>query len=164
MEAVDSLKSGYVSIKQWVDKLLEDVTEEESVQRGKDLMNHIRWQVGHLCVSTKLLVKGLGGDTEFEGSERYSKLFDFGVEFAEDPSLFPALRELIDNYGMMHSRAVSALDGVSADDLDEVIQITDEWKESRGRLIMFMTLHDAYHAGQIGAIRAKVLGRKGVFG
>jgi len=164
MEAVDSLKSGHGDIKEWVDKLLDDVSEEESVKRGKDLMNHIKWQVGHLFVSTQLLVKSLGGDVEFEGNERYSKLFDFGVEFAEDPSVLPPFRELRGNFDLMYNRAVSIIDGLSADDLDEVVDITDEWKESRGRLIMLMTLHAAYHAGQIGTIRTKVLGRKGVFG
>lgn len=164
MEAIDALKSGYVAINEWIGKILEDVSEDDSVQRGKDKVNHIKWQVGHLCLSASGLVKALGGDGEFEGRERYTKVFDYGAELNDDPSVYPPMNEVKANFDLMNSRVVEAMDGFSAADLDGVVKFSDDWKDSRGKMIMFLTLHHAYHGGQIGAVRTKVLARKGVFG
>ncbi|MCP4633108.1 MAG: DinB family protein [candidate division Zixibacteria bacterium] len=150
-------KAHHISLK----KIINDITEEESLERGKDNINHIRWQTGHLIGSAGMRLRSLG--REVSVPDNYMKLFKRGDEIADDPSVYPPLSELKEKLYSMFTELNDTIVEFSDDDLDNEIEIVPGYKTTIMGSILFLCNHDFYHAGQIAILR-KVLGKIRVFG
>lgn len=164
MDAREAMKMALSTSKEWADKLLADITEEESMERGKDGLNHIKWLAGHLCIGTRMIASALGHKPEFDDEERYSELFDWNTAPLSDAACYPTLGEIKKHYDRFHQAALDAIDKIKEPDFGKEIKVTDEWKVKTGEFVIGFAQHQAYHAGQMAAVRTKVLGRKGIFG
>lgn len=164
MDVRESLKTTLDTSKKWADELLKDISEEDSMVTGADGLNHIKWQVGHLCRGTWMIADALGSKIEFDGSSKYKELFDWTTIPSDDAAIYPPLEEISSKYADFHSAALDAIGKLSDDDLAKELQITEEWKEQAWKFVIGFAQHQAYHVGQIAAIRTKVLKRKGLFG
>ena len=163
MDIHEAFKLVLSTPKQWADKLLEDISEEDSMVRGKDGLNHIRWLAGHLCYISRTIASGLGNAPAFDEEERYKALFDWQTRPSSDARSYPSLEEIMNNYSTFHQAGLDAIERLSDADMEKEIQITDDWKEKTGDFIIGFAQHQAYHVGQIAVVRSKVLGRKGLF-
>ena len=141
-------------------KLLDDVSEEDSMARGKDNFNHIRWQVGHMLYADTYALSLVGG--ELKSDTDFDKLFGGGSVCSDNPSDYPAYAELRDHlfavYDMLNEAVEKASDADLEKPTDEKEKADPKWKT-----ISFMMMHDFYHSGQVVHIR-KVLGRDRPFG
>lgn len=164
MDVHDSLMETLDTSKRWADELLKDISEEDSLATGADGLNHIKWQVGHLCRGTWMIADALGSKIEFDDAAKYKELFDWSTLPSSDASVYPPLTEITGLYADFHKTALDAIGGLSDDDLVKELQITDEWKEQAWKFVIGFAQHQAYHVGQVAAIRTKVLQRKGLFG
>jgi hypothetical protein len=164
MDVREVLKLVLSTSKQWADKQLEDISEEDSMVSGKDGLSHIRWQAGHLCHGARMIAAALGNAPEFDDGERYKALFDWQTSPSSDAGSYPSLEEIKNHYSTFHQAGLDAIDKLSDADIDKEIQVTDEWKEKTGNFVIGFAQHQAYHVGQIANVRAKVLDRKGLFG
>ncbi len=164
MDVRNAMKEALSTSKEWADKLVEDISDEESMVRGNDGLNHIKWLTGHLCVSTRMIACGLGSEPQFDEVDRYSKLFDWNTSPLSDARSYPTLAEIMKHYDRFHRAALEAIDGLADDDLGKEIEIMDGWKAETGKFVIGLAQHQAYHVGQIADVRSKVLGRKGLFG
>jgi len=136
-------------------KLLDDITEEESMVRGEHGQNHIRWLAGHIFRSDLHGLIILGID---DGSyEKYGKLFGMGSVISDDPKAYPSMAEVRKMLYKSHDRLFETISKSSDADLEK--QITDGGnKRPAWQALTFLAMHEFYHAGQIVYIR-KLLGR-----
>lgn len=145
---------------QAIKKLVDDVTEEESLERGVYGYNHIRWQIGHLVHCQVIILKSLGEKTGDFGN--YKELFGGGSKIADDPSVYPSLAELGAQLYELQTRAIAATEKIPESDLKKEV----DWGERKApawQAISFLCMHDFYHSGQIVNMR-KILRREQPFG
>jgi len=89
---------------------------------------------------------------------------DKGSTLLESPSDYPKFAEVREWWDKFHEASLIAIDSASDEFLTKEMQITKQWSERIDKFIVFMGLHQTYHAGQIAQVRSKVIGRKGAFG
>jgi len=141
-------------------KLIDDVTEEESLEQGSHGFNHIRWQVGHLLYAAGYSYSLL--NQEYDDFTQYKDLFGGGAELSEDPSVYSNMADLRDKMYAVHNDVIAAMEKSSEDDL--TVEIGEEGKKTTvWQTINFLCMHEFYHAGQIVNIR-KILKRERPFG
>ena len=143
-----------------VKPLIDDITEEESMVRGSDRFNHIRWQTGHLIHTDNFILQALGQNKT--APESYTDLFaGNNREISDDPEHYPLMAALRTEILVLHKRLIDLVEEVDEAIFDQEIP----WGESKApvwRGITFLCMHDFYHAGQITHIR-KALGRERPF-
>ncbi len=144
-----------------VKKLIDDVTEEESIMRFDNITNHIRWQTGHILNSADSMLKILGEDGSVP--EKWSRLFKRGGELSEDNSVYPAMSELREKLYSLYVRLPEELEDKTEAFFDEEIEISPGWKETRMNGFIFFGEHTFYHCGQI-AMMVRSIGRERPFG
>jgi uncharacterized damage-inducible protein DinB len=140
-------------------RLLDDMTDEESVVMIDKIPNHIRWQTGHMVYSNGFALTQLGSeDMEWR---KYDKLFGGGSKIAGDPSVYPSIAELRETLNSFYDRELELLENISDEDLER--DVGEEGKPMPAwKRFSFMCMHDFYHAGQIVQIR-RALGRERPF-
>ncbi len=161
MPKKDNLKflvgSNYSAVK----KLIDDVTEEESVMQIENITNHIRWQTGHIVNSADFMLSILSEDGATP--DEWKELFKRGAESRDDASVYPSMSELKEKLYSLYDKLPEALEDKSDTFLDEEIEIAPGWKESRINSLIFFGEHTFYHCGQI-AMMIRSIGRERPFG
>ena len=151
------LQSGHCSAR----AMLDDITDDETMQTGSTGTNHIRWQTGHLIYSAKLIFDLLGKPIEF--SDEWRNLFAGGSTLSDNPDTYPPFETLRSQLYELHDKMIETLDGVSGDDLTVTVKLDGKWDTVPIHGIAFLSQHDYYHLGQIAIVR-KALGRERTFG
>lgn len=164
MDAKHVLTESMKATKDWADQILKDISEADSIARGQDQMNPIKWLVGHLCVSSRFIVTGLGKEMQLPAGDTYSKMFEWGSVVADDPAVYPPLADVKERFNRAFEAVMKVMGETSEADLDKEREFAPGWKATTGQFLMFMGLHQAYHVGQMAAVRTKVLKRKGLQG
>lgn len=141
-----------------IKRLLDDITEEESMVRGEGGLNHIRWLAGHLYGSDGYCFSLLGVKDDSTG--QYSKIFGGGSVVSDDPTTYPSMAELRDLLYKSHERLFKIISDLSDNELER--EIGEEKKQPVWQPLTFLAMHEFYHAGQIVQIR-KMLGRERPF-
>ena len=136
-------------------RLLDDMTDEESLVLVDKIPNHIRWQAGHMVYSNGFALTQLGNNDQ--DWQKYGKTFGGGSEIADDPSAYPPIAELRETLYRFYDRELELLENISDAELEK--DVGDEGKPMPAwKRFSFMCMHDFYHAGQIMQIR-RALGR-----
>jgi len=151
------LQSGHGSTR----AMLDDITEEESIQRGGTGVNHIRWQTGHLVYGAKMILDLLKNPVEF--TDDWRTLFAGGSTLSDNPSDYPPFEILRSRLYELHGQMIAALDRCSDDDLTAAVKLEDKWDTNPVDGLAFLSQHDYYHLGQVAVVR-KALGRQRAFG
>jgi hypothetical protein len=151
------LQSNHDAIK----KLIDDISEEESMRHDYEHCNHIRWQTGHLIDSTRLVLKLLGKSADVP--DEWTELFGYGSTLNENASIYPSMNELKGKLYGLYGETISILDNIPAKNLDGVVELATGWKINSWDGIPALCRHEFYHAGQITVMR-RVLGRDKPFG
>ncbi len=138
-----------------IKKLIDDVSEEESMERGSDSHNHIRWTTGHLVYCDSYVCSLLGGDSD--DHKKVAGLFGAGSEVSDDPSAYPAMSELRERLYRLHEWMISRIEKLTDADLERETG-DDENKEPLWQPVTFFCMHEFYHAGQMASMR-RLLGR-----
>jgi hypothetical protein len=137
-----------------IKKYLEDFNEEESLVRVADLINHLRWQTGHLAFYADLTAKILGGEGSFPEEWDHFK----GGEPLKEDGWYPPYEEIRNKLFGLFDKTNEFLDKIPDAALDEEIEPVPKWKTVRMEGLLFLCTHDLYHVGQIVLIR-KSLGK-----
>ncbi|TWT53941.1 DinB superfamily protein [Rubripirellula amarantea] len=137
--------------------LLEQTPRERWFDIPDGLCTNIAWQVGHLTVSQYgLLMFRLRGradeDLELIPS-RFRKAYTRGSTPSADASKQMSADELHERLCVIHTRAMSVLDQVTAETLLEPIDMPYAAYPNKLGAVLFCPLHEHIHAGQIGLIR-----------
>jgi|WetSurMetagenome_2_1015567.scaffolds.fasta_scaffold146192_3 hypothetical protein len=140
--------------------LLDDITEDESMVRGKDKCNHIRWQIGHLihCDHYSLSLMG----HKVEDYDKYAKKYGGGSEISENAADYPGMKELRAELYKSHEQMIDFISTVAESDFEKTIGEGDKARPVWNGLT-FLAMHEFYHNGQIANTR-KALGRERSFG
>ena len=142
---------------------LDDMTDEEMMQRPHPDCNHIKWQFGHLIASENQIINGvLPGsmpDLPQGFADRYSK----ETSTSDDASSFDSKEDLLKLYQQQREAALSKLESLSDDDLSaEGPEAMKSYAPTVGAAFDLLGGHWLMHAGQWAVIRRQ-LGRPPLF-
>ncbi len=161
MDKKENLKTAYEAVQKGTRQMLDDITEEESLNPTRGLCNHIKWQTGHLAYCVDAMITILGGDAVL--AEQWYAPYKGGVELTEDNSVYPPFEELRAKLYELYDIFNKQLESSDDEKLDEVVVIFGDWKENRLNGIWSFVKHECYHMGQLTIIR-KNLKRDRPFG
>ncbi|HUU46818.1 MAG TPA: DinB family protein [Acidobacteriota bacterium] len=145
-----------------VRRLIDDVTEDESLVRGQDNLLHIRWNVGHIVYNAFLVLRTLGIDAPLPGG--WHELFRRGCDFSEDADAYPSMAELREKLCAYYDQINARLAVLTDTDLDGIQDSEPVFEDTSAlNTSLFFCTHEFYHAGQIAVMR-RILGRERTFG
>ncbi|MDZ4723848.1 MAG: DinB family protein [candidate division Zixibacteria bacterium] len=141
-------------------RLLEDVTDKESLVTVPNTNSHIRWITGHIITTCYSATKALKKEPTIDPS--LLALFKRGEPVAADSSLYPSMDVLRVSIQTIHEELQQAAN----DATDEILQSPfgdPASKTSVLNWVLTLASHDFYHTGQIMLIR-RHLGKEALFG
>ena len=162
MDIVQTLKYLLNTNHRAVRQMIEDITEEESMVTGKDNLNHIRWQTGHLVVSDRLIIPALGAEYPLPEID-WKPLFARGSKISRKSDDYPSMIQLRERLFDIYDNQLTALEKVDSSILEKEIEFFPGFKMKAAEGSLFFCQHEFYHAGQIAQLR-RILGRSGLFG
>jgi uncharacterized damage-inducible protein DinB len=142
-------------------KLLDDISEEESMYQGHSRLNHIKWQTGHLVNSAGIVLKLLGAEAGI--LPEWEKLFEYNSELQTSSEAYPDFSDLRTKLYELYDKTLEVLQTRTNEDLEQKVKYIANREEVLLDAILWLGAHDFYHAGQITATR-KMLGRDRPFG
>lgn len=142
-------------------RIIDDITEEESLRTIGTSPNHIKWQTGHLVFAAMLAAKTLDGT--LVPPEGWDKLFGKGAKPPDRQKDFPPMTELRAKLYEFQERVLARLAKASDEHLVTRREIAPNWEDSPLNAMLLLYGHDFYHCGQIALIR-RDLGRERNFG
>lgn len=157
----DTLRDHVATIHSAINRLIADISEQESMVTHGDNPNHIKWLTGHLAFTAMLAGKTLGSIEIMP--DGWGKLFGRGSESPAKLPTFPPMSEVIAKLHELQGKLLERIDSATDDQLDTKCQIAPGWEDSPINSILFLCAHDFYHAGQMAMIRRQ-LGRERSFG
>ncbi len=156
MSSKDDLKYLFQSGQGALKRLLDGISEEDSLDRSVKLCNPIRWQAGHLAWCADIMVELLGGQRTFP--DKWTAMFEYGSKMPDDDAVFPPLEEIRGKLYESHTQMNGLLGNFDESRFDEEVELATDWKMKRIDALLFFARHDYYHAGQI-VLSRKNLGR-----
>jgi uncharacterized damage-inducible protein DinB len=142
-------------------KLWDEINDEESLERGKDNLNHIRWIAGHIANANGYMVNVAGGSPDIPHG--WDELFRGGKEMEEDPSKYPSMKEIRNNFEANRKELYRALEEIPEVELETAKELAPDWNIPPQEALLFLCNHEFYHAGQISMMR-NVIGKERAFG
>ncbi|MBD3216979.1 MAG: DUF664 domain-containing protein [candidate division Zixibacteria bacterium] len=144
-----------------VKKLWDNISDEESLERGSENLTHIRWIAGHITNALGYMVNIAGGTSHIPTG--WDELFRGGKEMEEDFSKYPLMDEIRANFDLNRKELYKALENIPTEELETAKEIAPDWNIPPQEALMFLVNHEFYHAGQISTMR-NILGKERAFG
>jgi len=157
----DTLRGHVATINSFIDRLVGDITEPESMVTLGNSPNHIKWLTGHISFTTVFSSSLIGG--QFQMPDGWLEIFRRGAESPSSQKSFPSMPEVIAYLREVQGKQIALIDAADDHKLLTERQIAPNWNDTPIGAILFFTSHNFYHAGQIAMIRRQ-LGRERSFG
>jgi hypothetical protein len=163
MDAKDALKATmYLPDFVWR-SYIEDLSDDELMQRPVAGTNHIIWQIGHLISSERGLVEGVCPGSMPPLPEGFADRYTKETAASDDPAKFHSREELLRVAAEQRQGTLAALDKLSAADLDRPTpERLQRFGPTVGYIFAMIGGHWQMHAGQWAVLRRK-LGRPPLF-
>ena len=160
MASVEMIKYLLGVNRDMVRKIIDDISEEESMVRGGDELNHIRWQTGHLLYCEIYIANLLGNEPEDDSALK--KMFGGGSVISDDGQLYPPMSELKERLYAVQKKGAELAEKISENVMESPVEGGED-DAPRWRQLTFLLMHAFYHAGMIVNLR-KIIGRERPFG
>lgn len=160
MNAREAIKNTIQTADMVCNAYLEDLADEEMMQRPHPESNHINWQVGHLIASDNMMFNGC-----FEGGldplpEGFAEMYTKETAGNDDASAFWNKQQLMDLAKKQREAVVAAMEKMSDEDLDRPApESMQGYAPTAGAALNMIGSHWMMHAGQWVVVRRN-LGRE----
>ena len=142
---------------------LDDMTDEEMMQRPHPDCNHIKWQIGHLIASENQIINGVLPGTMPDLPDGFAERYSKETSTSDDASAFDSKEDLLKLYQEQRTAALGKLESLSDEDLSaEGPEEMKTYAPTVGAAFDLLGGHWLMHAGQWAVIRRQ-LGRPPLF-
>jgi len=133
-------------------RTVEAIPPEKWFEKPSEDLNHLLWVAGHLLHTRTLVLKLLG--VEYPLS--WAAIFGRGAKQAPNDQ-YPTPAEILRAWDDVASRLENGLEGATAEqlarDLPQTSPAPPPFDGKVSGRIAFLSLHEAYHLGQLGLLR-----------
>lgn len=143
--------------------LLEGIPADKMCEIPAGCSKHALWIAGHLASTDDWFVAELGGGKS-NIPEAWQELFGMKSSANADASLYPPAAEVMKALDASHAAVIKWIGSLTSEQLEK--PMPKEWQAyapTMADVPTFAAWHEAYHAGQLSAVR-KGLGLPAAFG
>ena len=159
MNARDAIKGSIATAQMISLGYLEDLTDAEMMHRPHPESNHIKWQVGHLITSERMMVDGITPGSMPPLPDGFAERYTKETATSDDAQAFDSKEELLRVFNQQRAATLATLDKLSDEDLDKAApESMREYAANVGAVFNMQGAHWLMHAGQWAVIRRQ-LGR-----
>lgn len=137
--------------------LVAGLTPEQAVAQPGGLVNHVCWAIGHLAVTSNVVMMELGGEMRFP--EEWAPRFFPGTAITASVDDYPALDRMMEELESVHARLSAHLPTLSAEALaaPPQMELVQRRFQQVGQFAAYaMTAHEGVHLGQIADVRRAI--------
>ena len=160
MKVKDALKLSIDMGRMVASGYVEDLSDEELMQRPHPQCNHIKWQLGHLIAGEHTMIEqaspGSMPPLPAGFTERYTK----ETAASDDPTAFDSKAELLKAFEAQRAGTLAALEKFDDAGFDRETGV--EYAPTVGAMFELQGSHWLMHAGQWAVVR-RMLGRPPLF-
>jgi len=162
MNATEAIQAALTNSFEWTLQLAEDLADAPLTDPTGSQGNHPLWIMGHVTFSKAGLSAMATGHAN--PVTDWKELFSAGTQPIYDAEKYPKYADVLQTYREIHQQTLTHLQEIGEQGLDDrpafvwdVIADLPDF-QSKGRLLLFIALHEMSHRGQLADAR-KVLGR-----
>jgi len=142
---------------------LEDMTDEELMQRPDPGCNHVIWQLGHLISSERQITEGVAPGSMPALPEGFADRYSKDTARSDDPTAFDSKETLLALHQQVREATLAALEQQTDESLDAASpESMQAYAPTVGAAFNLHGNHWLMHAGQWAVLRRK-LGRAPLF-
>ncbi|MCA9269395.1 MAG: DinB family protein [Planctomycetales bacterium] len=142
---------------------LEDLTDDEMMQRPCAGCNHIKWQLGHLIMSERGMMEFVSPGASPALPEGFAERYAKETASSDDAQQFDSKAALLAAFDAQRAATLAILEQQSADDLDKPgPEAFRAFAPTVASLFELQGSHYLMHAGQWAVVRRQ-LGRPPIF-
>ena len=154
---LDGLTHGFRFNEKVLGGVISGLEGEDWLRRACPESSHAYWVLGHLAVSRRSLLRGLGKDIP---QEPWEASFARSSKAGEALSVVPsALEEDFRSSGMLLQDLLGSLDEKEA--LSAYVRKLPDGAQTKEGAARFYLWHESYHLGQLGILR-RICGKPGL--
>lgn len=163
MNALDSIRYSLGMSDMICSMYLQDLSDDDLLQRPVEGANHIAWQLGHLLVSQNQIVNGALPGSMPPLPEGFAEKFTKETASSDRKDDFPRKDELLSIYRQQHDALLKRAGELTPEEFERpVTGPIQRICKTAGEAIAFQPTHWTMHAGQWAVLRRK-LGRPPLF-
>ena len=142
---------------------LEDMTDDELMQRPSPGCNHINWQIGHLIAAEHQIIEGVAPGSMPALPDGFAERYAKETATSDDAAAFDSKDTLLSVYQQQRAATLAALEKQSDASLDgESPEPMRAYAPNVGAAFSMQGSHWLMHAGQWAVVRRQ-LGRAPLF-
>jgi DinB superfamily len=142
---------------------LEDLTDEQMMQRPHPECNHLKWQVGHLIASENMIIESVAAGSMPALPDGFAERYTKETAKSDDASAFDSKEGLLRVYQEQRAGTLAALEKLSDADFDqESPEAIREYAPNVAAAFGLQGSHWLMHAGQWAVVRRQ-LGKPPLF-
>jgi hypothetical protein len=142
---------------------LQDLTDEQLLQRPAPGCNHINWQVGHLIASENYMISQCVAGSMPPLPDGFAEKYSKDAAKLDDPEAFCSKQELMQAFETQRKATLAALDKVSDAELDKPSpEAMQAYAPNVAAAFNMQGSHWLMHAGQWAVVRRQ-LGKPPLF-
>lgn len=163
MDARDAIKLSIDFGKLLTTSYLEDLSDDDMMQRPHAECNHIKWQLGHLIFSENDMVNGVCPGSMPVLPDGFAERYTKETSTSDNAADFDLKEELLRLIDEQRAATLQALSGQSNEDLEKPApEAMQEYAPTVGDVFTLQGGHWTMHAGQWAVIRRQI-GRPPLF-
>lgn len=142
---------------------LQDLTDEQMMQRPHPECNHLKWQIGHLIASERMIIEGVAPGSLPELPEGFAQRYSKETAKSDDAGAFDSKEDLLSLYKTQRAGTLAALEKLSDKDLDKPSpESMQAYAPNVAAAFSMQGSHWLMHAGQWAVLRRQ-LGKPPLF-
>lgn len=142
---------------------LQDLTDEQMMQRPHPECNHLKWQIGHLIASERTMIEGVAPGSMPPLPEGFAERYSKETAKSDDPGAFDSKEELLRLYQEQRAGTLAALAKLSDEELDKPSpEAMQDYAPNVAAAFSMQGSHWLMHAGQWAVVRRQ-LGKPPLF-
>ena len=155
MNTIEYVKMSLKASQGWLLPLIEDMKDAPLKQPTSDGGNHPLWVIGHIACAEAGIFDGfiLGQRSRFA---ELNEQFGVGSKPSTNPDEYPSVDQLIGKFQEIRAAILTHLETMTDDDLDKASHAPEKFGPkfaTIGGCLIALTLHPAFHAGQVSDSR-----------
>lgn len=142
---------------------LQDLTDEQMMQRPHPECNHLKWQIGHLIASERMMIEGVVPGSQAALPDGFAERYGKETAKSDDASAFDSKEDLLRLYQAQRAGTLAALDKLSDEELDKPSpEAMQGYAPNVAAAFSMQGSHWIMHAGQWAVLRRQ-LGKPPLF-
>jgi uncharacterized damage-inducible protein DinB len=163
MDAREALKLGIDMGDMVAMAYLQDLTDEQLMQRPHPGCNHLKWQIGHLIVSERSIIEGVAPGSMPALPDGFAERYTKDTAKSDDPSAFDSKEDLLQAYQAQRAGTLAALSKLADEELDKPgPEAMRSYAPTVAAAFSLQGSHWLMHAGQWAVLRRQ-LGKPPLF-